>query len=48
MTADEAKKRIADIEAAMAQADFWNDKEKAQGMIREMKEIQATAAGPVR
>ena len=48
MTPDETKKRIADIEAAMGQGDFWNDKDKAQAMIKEMKELQALAEGPVR
>ena len=48
MNPEETRKRITEIEAAMAQADFWNDKDKAQGMIREMKELQAKAEGPVR
>ncbi len=48
MTADEAKARITEIEAAMAGADFWSDVDKAQKMIREMKELEAVVAGPVR
>jgi peptide chain release factor 2 len=45
MTQDEAKKRIAEIEEAMASPAFWNEKEKAQAMIREMKDLQALAEG---
>lgn len=48
MTPDDAKKRIAEIEAAMAAPDFWSDVEGAQRMIREMKDLQALAEGPVR
>ncbi|OGG43871.1 hypothetical protein A2841_01045 [Candidatus Kaiserbacteria bacterium RIFCSPHIGHO2_01_FULL_48_10] len=48
MSPEESKKRIADIEAAMATPDFWTDKDKAQAMIREMKDLQAKAEGPVR
>ena len=45
MNQDEAKKRIADIESAMAGADFWADKDKAQAMIKEMQELKAAAEG---
>lgn len=45
MNQEEAKKRIADIEAAMTQSDFWNDKDKAQTLIKEMKDLQALAEG---
>ncbi|MDO8523702.1 MAG: PCRF domain-containing protein [bacterium] len=45
MTPEQAKMRIAEIEAAMGQPDFWNDVEGAQKMIREMKELQAVAEG---
>ena len=45
MTPDDAKKRIAEIEAAMALPAFWVDKDKAQAMIREMKEMQTAAEG---
>lgn len=45
MNQDEAKKRIAEIEAAMALPEFWADKDKAQAMIREMKDLQAAAEG---
>lgn len=45
MNREEAKRRIAEIEAAMVQADFWNDSAKAQALIKEMKELQAIAEG---
>jgi peptide chain release factor 2 len=45
MSPEEAKKRIAEIETAMASPAFWNEKEKAQAMIREMKDLQAVADG---
>ncbi len=32
----------------MGSADFWMDKDKAQAMIRELKELQAKALGPIR
>lgn len=48
MTPEEAKKRIAEIEAAMAVPTFWNDKDAAQRMIQEMKNLQATAEGSAR
>lgn len=37
--------RIAEIELLMQDGDFWNDKEKAQAMIRELGELKAKAAG---
>lgn len=37
--------RIAEIEAAMASADFWSDKTKAQAMIREMQELKDSLEG---
>lgn len=37
--------RIAEIEAAMASADFWSDKVKAQAMIREMQELRDSLEG---
>ena len=45
MTPDDAKKRIADIETAMAQPDFWADSAKAQAMIKEMKDLAVAAEG---
>lgn len=37
--------RIAEIEAAMLQPDFWNDSQKAQAMIRELQELKDKAEG---
>lgn len=45
MTKDEAKKRIAEIEAAMLAPDFWNDSARAQSLIKEMKELASLAEG---
>lgn len=45
MTQEESKKRIDEIEAAMLQADFWNDSQKAQAMIKELQELKDTAEG---
>ncbi len=45
MNREEAKKRIADIEAAMLESTFWNDSAKAQAMIKELKELQSIAEG---
>jgi len=45
MNKEEAKRRVAEIEAAMMQADFWSDSAKAQSLIKEMKELQAAAEG---
>lgn len=45
MTKEEAQQRIADIDAAMLQPDFWNDPQKAQAMIKEQQELKDTAEG---
>jgi len=37
--------RIQDIESRMSQADFWNDKEHAQALIRELQGLKVTAGG---
>ncbi len=37
--------RIAEIEAAMQQADFWNDPKKAQAMIKELQDLKEEAEG---
>lgn len=43
---DEKKKeRVTEIENAMAQGDFWNDKEKAQKLIREHQELKLELEG---
>ncbi len=39
--------RIAQIEAAMAAPDFWNDKEKAQTAVREYQDLKQRLAGGV-
>jgi len=35
------KTRIAELESEMAKPEFWNDQEKAQPMIQEMKQLKA-------
>jgi peptide chain release factor 2 len=37
--------RIAEIETAMAGGDFWNDKNTAQGMIKELQELKDAMEG---
>ncbi len=37
--------RIAEIDAAMLQADFWNDPQKAQAMIKELQDLKDAADG---
>lgn len=37
--------RIIEIEARMSEGDFWNDKESAQSMIRELGELKAKKEG---
>lgn len=37
--------RIAEIETAMSQADFWQDVEKAQAMIKELQDLKTVADG---
>lgn len=37
--------RIAQIEAAMLAADFWNDSGKAQAMIKELQDLKVEASG---
>lgn len=52
MTSDQSThtpqaQRIAEIETAMSQPDFWQDKDKAQALVRELQELKVTAeAGP--
>ncbi len=46
MTPGEAtQKRIADIEQEMLAPDFWQNKERAQTLIRELQDLKAEAAG---
>ena len=41
----ETETRIAEIEAAMLEPDFWNDPSKAQAMIKELQELKDAAEG---
>jgi peptide chain release factor 2 len=42
---EEIEKRIAEIEAAMGQPDFWVDKNKAQQLVKELQELKVQAEG---
>jgi len=42
---DEIKKKIAEIEVAMNQADFWNDKNLAQSKIKELQDLKDSLEG---
>ncbi len=39
------EERIQEIEAAMMQADFWNDKDEAQALIKELQDLKACVDG---
>jgi peptide chain release factor 2 len=39
------EKKIAELEAMMGRADFWNDKESAQQVVREYQELKGAAEG---
>lgn len=39
------QERIKEIESAMLQADFWQDSQKAQGMIKELQDLKVVADG---
>lgn len=45
MSKEKIQSRIQEIETAMAGADFWADKDKAQAMIRELGELKIQAEG---
>ncbi len=45
MEGDKTQIRIQEIEAAMQQADFWNDKDQAQALIKELNDLKAAAEG---
>jgi len=45
MSKESIKKRIEEIEIAMNAVDFWNDKDKAQGLIKELQELKTEAEG---
>ncbi|MFT5849967.1 MAG: peptide chain release factor 2 [Patiriisocius sp.] len=42
---EDIQKRIEEIDTAMLQADFWNDPQKAQAMIKESQDLKDTAQG---
>ena len=42
---EEILNKIQEIENAMAQADFWNDKNKAQSMIKELADLKDELSG---
>ena len=39
------EKKIAEIEAAMGSADFWNDKDRAQATVKEYQDLKARLVG---
>ncbi len=45
MEKEQRDARIVEIETAMQQADFWNDKEHAQTLLRELHDLKAAAEG---
>lgn len=45
MNKEEIKNRINEIELAMASADFWSEKTKAQSMIKELAELKDKILG---
>jgi peptide chain release factor 2 len=45
MTKDEAQARIAEIDAAMLEADFWNNPKAAQALLKEREELKSAAEG---
>ncbi len=45
MNSEETKKRIEEIDADMASADFWLDKDKAQAVLKERAELIASLEG---
>ncbi len=42
---EEVKAKILALEAAMGASDFWQDKAKAQAVIKELQELKAEASG---
>ncbi len=38
-------KKILELETSMSEVDFWNDKEKAQGILRELAELKQKKEG---
>src|SRR5690606_2671708 len=41
----QTENRIKEIEAAMMAADFWSDKNRAQGMIKELQDLKDELLG---
>jgi peptide chain release factor 2 len=44
-TKEDIEKKIADLETAMGTVDFWNDKVKAQGAVRELHQLKEALEG---
>ncbi len=42
---DDTNARIAEIEAAMTEATFWSDKDRAQSLIKELQQLKAMQSG---
>ncbi len=45
MNKDQIAQQIAELETLMYSADFWNDKEKAQSVLRELEELKTKLEG---
>jgi peptide chain release factor 2 len=45
MNKADIEKKVSGIEAAMAAADFWSDKDKAQAMLKEYQDLKQQLAG---
>src|SRR3989344_4625754 len=45
MDKEKIQEKIKELEAAMSQADFWNDKNKAQEVIKKIVELKAQKEG---
>lgn len=45
MSKDHIQQKIADLEAQMYLPDFWNDKNKAQAVLKEIEELKAKLEG---
>lgn len=45
MEKTEIQKRISELEEAMTKANFWNDKEKAQAVVKEMQRLKDELEG---
>lgn len=45
MDKDQIQKEITEIEEKMLQSDFWNDKDKAQGLIKKLQELKDELSG---